>query len=67
MSATSDSNDTLILDTGLFADRETLNDALQHLNVPATHKRKLTPDEMNDRDWDEILDLVLSTKRVITL
>jgi len=57
----------LVLDTGLFKDRETLDAALQLLNLPATHRHTLNPTTMNDGDWDKILNLVLSAKRVITL
>ncbi len=60
-------NTTLLLDTGLFNDADTLSAALQLLDLPATHRRKLAPEKMTDGDWDEILNLVLSTKRVITL
>jgi len=60
-------NDLAVIDTGLFEDRDTLDAALQLLNVPATHRRTLDPTTMNDGDWDEVLNLVLSVKRVITL
>jgi len=56
----------LVLDTGLFEDAKTLSEALQSLEIPACH-RKLDPAIMTDGDWDEILSLVLSTKRVITI
>jgi len=57
----------VVLETALFEDRKTLGAALQSLDIPATHHRKLDPDIMTDSDWDDILALVLSTKRVITL
>lgn len=64
---TAPNNELLILDTGLFHDRDTLSAALQSLNIADSQWRKLVPDNMNDEDWDEILDLVLSAKRVISL
>jgi len=57
----------VVLDTGLFNDRDTLLAALDGLNIPDSHRRQLNPTTMNDGDWDEILSLVLSTTRVITL
>lgn len=58
---------TVVLDTGLFEDRKTLSDALLIIDLPATQHRKLNTASMTDGDWDEILALVLSTKRVITI
>ncbi|OED42773.1 hypothetical protein AB833_05410 [Chromatiales bacterium (ex Bugula neritina AB1)] len=57
----------VVLDTGLFNDTQTLSAAVQLLDIPPTHTRTLVPDKMTDGDWDDILSLVLSTKRVITL
>lgn len=57
----------VLLDTGLFNDRETLLAAVERLNLPESHRRTLNPTTMNDGDWDDVLDLVLSAKRVITL
>lgn len=57
----------LVLDTGLFDDRDTLSAALQLLDLPSARTRKLNPTTMKDGDWDDILNLVLSAKRVITL
>lgn len=57
----------LVLDTGLFNDRETLSAALQSLNLPGARTHLLNPTTMNDGDWDKLLNLVLSAKRVITL
>lgn len=67
MNDATDLIDNLVLETGLFKDAGTLQAALQSIEIPAAHNRKLVPVQMNDRDWDEILDLVLSAKRVITL
>lgn len=67
MSTTVDSIEVLVLDTGLFNDRDTLSTALRALPQSAIKSCKLEPEKMNDGDWDNILDLVLSTKRVITL
>lgn len=59
-------NSLLVLDTGLFNDRETLSAALQSMGT-SVDIRQLNPEEMNDGDWDEILNLVLSATRVMTL
>lgn len=58
-------HDTIVLDTGLLEDRDTLQAALAAMKI--SKSRTLTPATMNDSDWDEVLDLVLSAKRVITL
>ncbi|MBX2882714.1 MAG: hypothetical protein KTR32_22380 [Granulosicoccus sp.] len=57
----------VVLDTGLFEDRDTLRQALESLNLPESNWFTLTPDTMNESDWDKVLTLVLSTNRVITL
>jgi len=67
MSAVSSDSELLILDTGLFVDKETLSEALETLNLPPSQRRKLLPASMNDTDWDEIISLVLSARCVITL
>lgn len=59
-------NSLLVLDTGLFNDRETLSAALRSMGT-SVDIRQLNPEEMNDGDWDEILNLVLSATRVMTL
>lgn len=58
---------TVVLVTGLFEDTETLAAAIQLMDIPQTHQCELNPNTMNDGDWDDILSLVLSTTRVITL
>ena len=57
----------VILNTGLFNDTNTLATAVRRLDIPDTHFHELNPNTMNDRDWDDVLNLVLSTTRVITL
>jgi len=72
MSASKELTDTLVLETGLFEDVTTLSAALRSIQLPESNRpesnwRTLNVETMNDEDWDEILSLVLSTKRVITL
>lgn len=57
----------VLLDTGLFKDKDTMLAAVRTLNIPETHRRTLSPEIMNDSDWDDVLTLVLSAKRVITV
>lgn len=65
--ATDTTNDFLVLDTGLFNDHDFLSAALQSLEIPQSLHHKLDPENMNDADWDNLLNLVLSTKCVISL
>lgn len=67
MSNHTDNANTVVLDTGLFSDRDTVITALTQLNLPESSWHKLTPDTMNDSDWDHILNQVLSATRVITV
>lgn len=60
-------NNTVVLETGLFEDRVTLDDALSELNIPESNRYTVKPESMNDGDWDKLLSLVLSAKRVITV
>lgn len=68
MSNVVEQNATLVvLDTALFQDSDTVIAAIESLDPPASQRRKLDPETMTDKDWDEILDLVLSAKRVLTI
>ncbi len=67
MTKQTNNTNTVVLDTGLFSDRETVTNALTQLNLPESSWHKLTPETMNDGDWDQILNLVLSATRVITV
>lgn len=60
-------NNLLVLDTGLFNDRQTLATALEGLNLPESQWRTLSPQDMNESDWDDILTQVLSADSVISL
>jgi hypothetical protein len=57
----------VVLETGLFEDSDTLRAALQSLDLPEDRWCTLHAEQMNDSDWDDVLALVLSTNRVITL
>lgn len=59
---------TLVLDTGLFNDADTVRAALETL-TPSTSIQvlRLNCSTMNDTDWDNALGLVLSASKVITL
>jgi len=58
----------MVLDTGLFPDRETVDAALQQLGNTHTVTRhdvsKMTPD---DAAWDELVNAILKADRIITL
>ena len=58
---------TVILNTAIFEDVETVESAIQCLQLPQAQQLKLEPENMNDKDWDNVLSLVLSANRVITL
>ena len=55
----------VILETGLFADAETLNAALA--TGPAGKTVTLQPATMTDADWDNVLEDILSADKVITI
>lgn len=67
MNSAAHTEGTLVLDTGLFEDADTVKAALVHLNIPQSSWCKLRPELMNDRDWDKIISQILSAKRVITV
>lgn len=67
MTTESERTDTLILDTGLFDDRDTLLNAIEDLALAPTDYLKLIPEQMNDGDWDQVVTRLLSARRIITV
>jgi len=57
----------LVLHTGLFADAVTLTAAVDTLPSNTVEQVTLQPAHMNDSDWDELIRLVLSVPKVITV
>ncbi len=57
-----------VLNTGLFADRETVEEALSELEVFHEVRRcDATRTSMSDEDWNQVLDVLLASDVVISL
>lgn len=57
-----------VLNTGLFADRETMEEALSELEVfHEVHRCDATRTPMSDEDWNKVLDALLASDVVVTL
>ena len=61
-------NTILALHTNLFADAKTIESALQIMgeNHKVKHK-SLSPATMVEKDWDNILNEILSVEKIITI
>lgn len=57
-----------VLNTGLFPDHETIQDALSELE-PSHNicRRNAIAAEMTDEHWDQLLDELLASDLIITL
>ena len=57
-----------VLETGLFPDSETVEDAITHL-VPLHNVYRYDLREMSrtDDEWDQMLDEILAADRVLTV
>ncbi len=65
---TSDAPKLLILDTGLFCDRETVRKALSKATTPGdTETLELKPIVMQEEDWDGVVDRILRIEKIITI
>jgi hypothetical protein len=57
-----------VVDTGLFPDRETLQDAVTALqSLHNVYRYDATRPELTEADWDRALDEMLACDLVITL
>ncbi|MEJ2347355.1 MAG: hypothetical protein P8076_08190 [Gammaproteobacteria bacterium] len=57
-----------ILETGLFPDRETVEQAVTHLlPVHNVYRYDLSDQDRSDEEWDQMLDEVLASDRVFTV
>lgn len=57
-----------ILETGLFPDMDTVQDALSHLMpVHNVYRYELHGTQRTDEEWDQLLDEVLAADRVFTV
>ncbi|MHB1175155.1 MAG: hypothetical protein ACYCZJ_08535 [Sulfuriferula sp.] len=60
--------DIVVLETGIFPDRETLTQVVEHLQK--THhvwRFNATPTGNTDRDWDQALLRLLGADRIIVV
>ncbi len=58
----------LVLETGLFNDADVVRAALDTVKqTTSIQELQLNCSTMNDTDWDDMLDRVLSADKVITL
>lgn len=57
-----------ILETGLFPDMDTVEDAISHLTpVHNVYRYDLCQAERTEQEWDQLLDEVLAADRVFTV
>ncbi|HED13883.1 MAG TPA: hypothetical protein ENI62_09575 [Gammaproteobacteria bacterium] len=56
---------TLVLETGLFEDTDTLRGALRYLDGVSIIR--LQPDTMDTSDWDRVITKILAADRVIAI
>lgn len=63
-----DGKDLLVLSTGLFPDRQTVLEALKlTVETDAMTLVDLDPQTMGEQDWDRVVDLILKSKKVMTI
>ena len=64
----SDTLDTLILDVGLYPETSRLRAPVEALgNQPDCEILKFDTNNVDDKDWDIVLDKLLQARRCITL
>ena len=57
-----------ILETGLFPDTETMEQAISHLEpMHNVYRYKLNAQDKTDAQWDQLLDEIIASDRVFTL
>ena len=57
-----------VLNTGLFPDRDTMQDALSELEpFHNVYRYDATRTGMTEQDWDQVLDELLASDLIITL
>jgi hypothetical protein len=57
-----------ILDTELFPDTETMEEAITHLEtIHNIYRYKLNQRDRTDAQWDQLLDEIIASDRVFTL
>lgn len=65
---TADNPKLLILETGLFPDRETVRQALSETATSSDAETiELEPNAMREEDWDRVVDRILRTEKIITI
>lgn len=58
----------IVLDTGLFPDRDKVDAALATIGADRTVKRiDLEPSQMDQAQWDLVVEELLAASRVITI
>lgn len=57
-----------ILETGLFPDTQTMEEAITHLEpIHNVYRYKLDDHQRSDEEWDQLLDEIIASDRVFTL
>jgi hypothetical protein len=57
-----------ILETELFPDIETMEEAITHLEtIHNVYRYKLNQQDRTDAQWDQLLDEIIASDRVFTL
>jgi hypothetical protein len=57
-----------IIETGLFPDTETVEEAITHLEpMYNVYRYKVKDHNRTDEEWDQVLDEIIASDRVFTL
>lgn len=57
-----------ILETGLFPDTDTMEKAVSHLEtIHNVYRYHLVDTERTDQEWDQIIDEIIASDRVLTI
>ena len=57
-----------LLETGLFPDTETVEAAIEHLEpIHNVYRYKLVAHERSEEEWDQMLDEIIASDRVLTI
>ncbi len=66
MSAEAERN-IVVLDAGLFGDRQTINRALQCMKSSNIDTVEIVPEQMDERAWANVLEKIMSADMLLAL
>lgn len=57
-----------ILETGLFPDVKTVEEAISHLEpIHNVYRYRINDNQLSDDEWDQMLDEIIASDRVLTI